>query len=325
MKIDKNDRFFIQIIFRNLMKIFWPLLKIIFCVLIILYLVENKTLDFSLLLVLQDNKIILLFAVFVWLFSVVLLGGIRWKVLLENKKISIRLRDISRLNMIGMMFSSFIPGIVSGDVVKAHYLRKIYNKVSLPYSLSSVIIDRVMGLYSLFCLSFIALFFNFDLLSSKLGVVLWFFLFVFFGLSLFVGILCFAHKIYDFFSLKNISYFKFLQYVPARLSIIKAIFLGVIAQTLTLIYIIMLTKVVSQQDFNWIEVAVAFPLGMLATSLPLTPGGLGVGHVAFEKLYDIIGISNGANIFNVFILVQLSLNLLGIIPFVLWKNKEIEV
>ncbi len=36
-----------------------------------------------------------------------------------------------------------------------------------------------------------------------------------------------------------------------------------------------------------------FPIGMLLTALPLAPGGLGVGHLAFEKLYQLIGLSEG--------------------------------
>ena len=44
------------------------------------------------------------------------------------------------------------------------------------------------------------------------------------------------------------------------------------------------------------------PLAILVTALPLAPGGMGVGHVAFEEVLGIVGISGGANIFNLFFL-----------------------
>jgi uncharacterized membrane protein YbhN (UPF0104 family) len=40
--------------------------------------------------------------------------------------------------------------------------------------------------------------------------------------------------------------------------------------------------------------ALLTPFGMLANSLPLTPGGLGVGEAAFESLYLLAGMAGGA-------------------------------
>jgi hypothetical protein len=58
----------------------------------------------------------------------------------------------------------------------------------------------------------------------------------------------------------------------------------------------------------------------MTTALPLAPGGLGLGHVAFERLFTMVGLTGGANIFNVMVLGQLSLNLLGVIPYLLYRS-----
>ena len=44
------------------------------------------------------------------------------------------------------------------------------------------------------------------------------------------------------------------------------------------------------------------PIGLLATAIPLAPGGIGIGHVAFESLYQLVGVAGGADIFNMYII-----------------------
>jgi len=42
------------------------------------------------------------------------------------------------------------------------------------------------------------------------------------------------------------------------------------------------------------KLALVVPLGTVANSLPLTPGGLGVGEAAFNKVFALAGLSLGA-------------------------------
>ena len=65
------------------------------------------------------------------------------------------------------------------------------------------------------------------------------------------------------------------------------------------------------------------PLGLIATAIPISPAGLGIGHVAFENLYSLFGVKGGANIFNLFIIPQIFVYLLGFFPFILYrKNRQ---
>ncbi len=70
-------------------------------------------------------------------------------------------------------------------------------------------------------------------------------------------------------------------------------------------------------NFNVSLLPAVFPFGTLVTAIPIAPGGLGVGHAAFEKLFNSVGLPGGANIFNIYALSQLSLNLLCFIPYLL--------
>jgi uncharacterized membrane protein YbhN (UPF0104 family) len=43
-----------------------------------------------------------------------------------------------------------------------------------------------------------------------------------------------------------------------------------------------------------LKMCLVIPMGYIANSLPLTPGGLGVGETAFHALFDITGLRGGA-------------------------------
>ena len=44
-----------------------------------------------------------------------------------------------------------------------------------------------------------------------------------------------------------------------------------------------------------LKMCIVVPMGYIANSLPLTPGGLGVGETAFNALFDITGLHGGAD------------------------------
>ena len=61
---------------------------------------------------------------------------------------------------------------------------------------------------------------------------------------------------------------------------------------------------------------------MLSLVLPISPGGIGVGHVAFAELFKLIGVEGGATIFNVYLVGQIAPAMLGAIPYVLEKRQH---
>ena len=62
------------------------------------------------------------------------------------------------------------------------------------------------------------------------------------------------------------------------------------------------------------------PIGLITVAIPIAPGGIGIGHAAFESLYQLAGLSGGADIFNLFIIVQLGVFMLGGIPYFLYSS-----
>jgi hypothetical protein len=59
------------------------------------------------------------------------------------------------------------------------------------------------------------------------------------------------------------------------------------------------------------------PAGLIAVAIPIAPAGLGVGHLAFDSLFRYAGIAGGASFFNLFFICNITVNLMGFIPYLL--------
>ena len=60
------------------------------------------------------------------------------------------------------------------------------------------------------------------------------------------------------------------------------------------------------------RMSLLIPLGQVANSLPLTPGGLGVGEAAFDLLFSLGGLKRGADILLGWRLVTVLIGMLGL-------------
>ncbi len=88
-----------------------------------------------------------------------------------------------------------------------------------------------------------------------------------------------------------------------------------------LLYFWFLSQTLHNPAADFSRIALVFPLGMLTMILPISFAGLGVGHVAFERLFALVGLSGGANVFNVYIVGVLAPTLTGAVPYLLLKRK----
>ena len=104
--------------------------------------------------------------------------------------------------------------------------------------------------------------------------------------------------------------------------LVWAILLGLGFQVLYMTFFWLVTYRLTGQDLPTADFVAVFPLGFLAIALPIAPGGLGVGHLAFEKLFMLIGLSHGATVFNCIFVGQAALNLLGLIPYLFLKKSS---
>ena len=95
--------------------------------------------------------------------------GIRWHLLLISQGVRLKFKDTLALNMIGTLFNTVIPGAVGGDVMKGYYLsRRAPGRRT--QALTTLLIDRVVGLLALLLVSILAASWNSDLVRQSHGI-----------------------------------------------------------------------------------------------------------------------------------------------------------
>lgn len=97
-------------------------------------------------------------------FVSLLLSFARWYVLVRALDLPFTAVNAVRLGLIGFFWSTFFPGSVGGDVVKAYYISREQKRRSV--AVATVLLDRAVGLWGLFW--FVALLGSFFWLSGDL-------------------------------------------------------------------------------------------------------------------------------------------------------------
>lgn len=90
---------------------------------------------------------------------------IRWRILLHALRIKCSYADAIRLGFVGYVSSIFLPGSITGDLFKAGFIFK-ENPGNRVGALSSIVVDRLVGLYSLFLLAAIVGAFNLNVIMA---------------------------------------------------------------------------------------------------------------------------------------------------------------
>jgi hypothetical protein len=107
----------------------------------------------------------------------------------------------------------------------------------------------------------------------------------------------------------------------SRSSIIWGLLLSMLAQSFGIFAFWLITKPFYLTPIPFVEAFTFIPLGLIAIAIPIAPAGLGVGHAIFDSLFSLFHISKGASLFNLHFLMYVTINLLGVIPYLLSTHK----
>lgn len=273
-----------------------------------------------------------------WIFAILLIiaqiffGILRYKSLIEIKsKINFSIFQIAMTNWIGLFFSSILPGAVTGDLIKLIYIKKHDQTLNKTFLITSALLDRILGLTGLLFLSgmFSLIYFNeITKVSPNIAHIVYINFLLFAGSVFFFFLLFSKHKIQ-----------KMLLHIIFKIPLIGHKVVSIFEQIFALgehkkVFFKCFLLSVCSQFFNiiafWVvsspfypghlPLPYAFtfiPIGQIAVAIPISPAGLGVGHALFQNLFSLVNINNGASLFNLFFLCNLSVNLFGIIPYLL--------
>lgn len=302
--------------------------KITLAILIIYWLLQKGKLDPQMALDLFLNSPVLIPALILSLLQIFITSH-RWKILLQVR--STRLNkpmEIFLIQWIGQLFSSALPGVVTGDLIKLSYVKKIDDNLSKKFLLLTVFLDRLIGLFGLLLVSGISsLIFYKHLISlseEMYKVILVNFSLLICSL-LGIGLFFLPHALID--SIKKIIKIKkisdtlelFKSFRINKTTLTKLIILSSLTHILGIIVFHIINLNFYETSIKIQDLMTIIPIGQIAVAIPISPAGLGVGHLAYQKLFSFINIKNGATLFNNFWILCLFVNLIGVIPYLFIK------
>jgi uncharacterized membrane protein YbhN (UPF0104 family) len=234
---------------------------------------------------------------------------LRWHILLHAQHIKCSRWDAIRLGFVGYVVGMFMPGSTMGDVFKAGFIMK-ENPTNRVGALASIVVDRLVGLYSLFLLSSIIglIYLNtilgfqgdrarelqiafFVICAVAGGGIVFFALFV---MLPFNGerLLVWLHRIRWVGPILSKIFGAFLQFRRYPWAMVQSVGLGMLGHVgfVFSYYFASMALPGPGPTPTWQMHFVVIPFFMVFQAVPLTPGGnLGVGDFVLGWLYTIVG------------------------------------
>ncbi|OGG99876.1 MAG: hypothetical protein A2600_07875 [Candidatus Lambdaproteobacteria bacterium RIFOXYD1_FULL_56_27] len=264
------------------------------------------------------------------------LNAVRWWVLLKSLSIHLMFRRVLAITMISFFFNISMPGTIAQDAIRSLYILKEKEKTSQTVPLvMSVILDRFLGFFGVI-LSFLA---GVLWLPEELNInpIIYYTVWTV-GFCSFCGI--FTISIFVLPLSEIDQFIVILARVPIIGSHLIQIALALraykgkwgvlsIAMGLSIltqvIFVFVMTvgyQLLTRQSLPFSVHMFVVPIGELATILPLTPAGAGIGHVSYDYLYHMFGGKMGADLFNLYFCMVLLVGSIGGLPYLLIKPKK---
>ncbi|MCK4738577.1 MAG: flippase-like domain-containing protein [Deltaproteobacteria bacterium] len=230
--------------------------------------------------------------------SVQCVSALRWRILIAKDTI-VPYSKLVSMYFIGMFFNNFLPTLIGGDVIKGYYLYKATGRGDL--SVTSVFMDRYVGLTALILITTISLAIGYSTLNSIGGAKLVIPFLIFIGGFVFSSALLWVNFLHNWFVkiLLNIhlyglnqkieTFYKvFMSYKKYRQGLFKAFGISIIIQ-LGVIggYIIIGSGIGMEVHPGYYFLFI--PLGTAIAMIPLSLSGLGIREGAFVFLFSKAG------------------------------------
>jgi uncharacterized protein (TIRG00374 family) len=293
-------------------QLLWTLARFAVGIALLAYLASSKIIDFRSLSRLVTAWPVSLVALAL-IFADIALMALRLSWLARPQDLEIPYANSLELTLVSSFFATFLPGAAGGDLPKLYYAAK-NNRGRRAEIVTVVLFDRVMGLLSLLVLPllfaplFSVLIHDVPALrllliaSAALAAV-----------SLAAFLLCLLNRTIPDAIVRYIARLitkfggRFLpaENLPARIlatirayrchpTILAGAFGASLLSNLSMIAVTALAIEILYPGSLSLRMSLVIPMGDIANSLPLTPGGLGVGESAFNALFKLTGLQGGA-------------------------------
>lgn len=240
-------------------------------------------------------------------FLMLLFSFYRWHLLVRAQGIPYRFRETFELGMIGFFFSQFVPGSTGGDVVKAYYVA-VDRPEHREAGITTVFLDRVVGLLVLVALGGVAILFNLNWIrDNPLLRTLAILVAAVMGLSLLACLLFFNTRFrsqpWVLALVRRLPFQRVLRKIEQAVYIYKyrpgvvlaAILLSLLVDAAIIGMDICYALALGDGRVSPASFFFLVPPALIAMSFPISPpGGLGVGEWAYSELFRQVRYPHGA-------------------------------
>lgn len=286
------------------------------------YLVQSGSIDWSSLAGLARAWEYTILAIILFTISAVLQAW-RLQILINAHHLNLSFLASVRLTFIGIFFNTYLPGATGGDLVKIYYASK-GNPEDRTEVITILLLDRFIGLFSLLLLPLLIVPFFIEVIETQkilmglLGTSLIF--------TLVIVVIVFIGARYDVTNSKILNWIENKTFIGNTLTrvlytihsyknnkavIIKALLLSFLLQSTMVLVSLVISEATNPAGAD-IKMIILIPLGYLANSLPVTPGGIGVGEAALESLFNLFSLQGGAEVILGWRLIMVVVGLAGL-------------
>jgi uncharacterized protein (TIRG00374 family) len=232
-----------------------------------------------------------------------------------------------------------MPGSVGGDVIKAFYIAQDQPGTRLRAA-TSVLMDRIVGLFALGVIAGVSVISHWPLMTRtpQLRAL------AFFVFSLLIGFVFFfgfgfsnrvrSHEFTDLIfkklpggSLLLRIYDAIHSFRKGKSQFIWGIILSILVHSINIICLYIVAVTLGFENVSLASFFFIIPLGLIATAIPISPAGIGVGQAVFLALFTWYqGAANnlGPTLITIFQVVQACLSLLGAVFYFMRKTPPSE-
>ncbi len=255
---------------------------------------------------------------FLWLIPVIL-NNYRWVILLRVSGCEVRWRDAFRYNYVGIFFNNFMLGSTGGDLLKAYLVAQ--DSAHKTRAVTSIFVDRLAGIISLALVALLAIGFNLHRPELREAAVV---------VAAIVGCLSVGAVLY--FSawarrhpwvqgaLRRLPLETVRREVDVALHLYRdhkaaaaaAIGLSLVSHLVTLAQAWGFSIALGVRNVQLLHFCSFLPVIMIASALPISIGGLGVGEAAYVRLFGPVGMTPSQAV--TLSLIGRALNLLFSLP-----------
>ena len=230
----------------------------------------------------------------------------RWQLILGAQGLDLPFKKVFRLFFIGQFFNSFMPGATSGDLFKAYFVAK-ETQHSKTEAVSTVFIDRVIGLLALVCLatSVMLIRLPFFLSNPKTRIALVFITAVFLGTVIGLSVVFGQERLARWKLFKRFEDNTAVGQIIGRAyrafhtclshpSVLKKTIMLSLLNHLGLVITCFNIGIALGLDLPMLACLSLFPVINAVAAIPVTPGGLGTREAAAIYFLGVVGVPEAA-------------------------------